>query len=242
MDYLVESVYLPDKAIKEGFHSVQLQTSDGRVHIGILVRETPQEVVLRDANGQEDAVPRKGIQERSNGGSLMPTGLVDHLFERERQDLFRFLSELGKPGPFDAAKNQAARLWRVVAVPARDAAAAEQARPGDDKLAGWTPLTTTVAGGLLRSEVRALLTAGTPTGRAVYAATRFEVPRAGSAGLHFGPAPPAEVWVDGHSVSAAKDVKLDLSAGVHTLVIRLDVAAMPERLFLRSSDVVFRAE
>jgi putative heme-binding domain-containing protein len=242
IDYLVESVYLPDKAIKEGFHAVQLQTAAGRVHTGILVRESPHEVVLRDANGQEIAVPRKSIVERSTGGSLMPAGLVDHLFDGEQRDLFRFLAELGKPGPFDAARNQAARLWRIVAVPSAEPPAAEQARRGDDKLAGWTPLTTTVAGGLVRQEVRALLPADANGERAVYAATRFEVPRAGKIALSFGTAPPAEVWVDGQSVAAAKDMSLDLAGGVHTLVLRLDPGAMPERLYLRSSDVVFRAE
>ena len=33
----------------------------------------------------------------------MPAGLVDILTETERLDLFRFLAELGKPGPFDAS-------------------------------------------------------------------------------------------------------------------------------------------
>ena len=31
----------------------------------------------------------------------------------ERIDLFRFLSELGKPGAFDATKGNVARVWRV---------------------------------------------------------------------------------------------------------------------------------
>jgi hypothetical protein len=46
--------------------------------------------------------------------------------------------------------------------------------------------------------------------------------------------------VDGQP--ATKDLRLDVAAGVHTLVIRIDPAAMPERLSLRSADVVFRAD
>ncbi len=239
IDYIVESLYLPDKKIKEGFHSVVINTQDGRVVTGILVRETGQEVVLRDANGQEVAVPRNAIAERANGGSLMPTGLVDSLFDWEQQDLFRFLAELGKPGPFDAARNQSARLWRVVAVKSGDAAAAEQARRGDDKLAGWAPLTTTVTGALLGREVQALIPAG--GGHTVYAATRLEAARDGKAVLRFASGLPAAVWVDGKSVPAAAELSLDLTRGMHTLVVQL-APALPERLVLRSADVVFRPE
>ena len=134
------------------------------------VRESDREVILRDADNKEIAVAKNSIDERTPGGSLMPAGLVDGLFDGERDDLFKFLSELGKPGPFDATKSKAARLWQIVVVNGADA---ERARRGDPQLAGWTPLTTTVGGALLKSEVRALLPKEL-TGRQVYAVTRFE--------------------------------------------------------------------
>lgn len=235
MDYLVESVYLPDKAIKEGFHSVQVETADGKVTTGIVVRETAQELILRDADGKEVALPRATIRERTPGRSLMPVGLVDHLFDNEQRDLFRFLSELGKPGPFDAARNQAAKAWRVAAA---DGTADERLQRGDESAALWAPITTTVGGALLKSEVRVL--AG--RSESVYAATRFEVPKAGRATLTFGKSAPAAGWVDGKPLEKAAQVSLDLAAGTHILVIRLDVARMPERQSLRSADVVFRPE
>ena len=46
----------------------------------------------------------------------MPSGLADSLLPEERLDLFKFLSMLGKPGLYDAAKGSAARLWRVYTV------------------------------------------------------------------------------------------------------------------------------
>jgi putative heme-binding domain-containing protein len=236
MDYLVESVYLPDKAIKEGFHSLQIEQIDGKVTTGILVRETGQEIILRDADGKEIAIPRTNVQSRTMGGSLMPLGLIDHLFDNEQRDLFRFLSELGKPGPFDAARNQAAKSWRVVAA---NAATAEQAQRGDDALAGWTPLTTTVAGALLKSEVRAIPgVKGTP----IYAATRFEVPKAGPVSFKFGKEAPAAMWIDGKATASTADQPITLAAGVHSLVVRIDPARMPEKLTLRSPDVVFRPD
>jgi putative heme-binding domain-containing protein len=239
MDYLVESVYLPDKAIKEGFHSVQIETLDGKVTTGILVRETGQEVVIRDADGKESAIPRAKIRERTAGGSLMPQGLVDHLFENEQRDLFRFLSELGKPGPFDAARNQSAKAWRLIAVDPHDPRAASRTERGDGSLSGWTPLTTTVAGALLRSEVRGV--APVDGGRPVFVATRFDVLKAGRVALDFGKNAPAALWVDGKPLGRG-ELTTDLAAGTHTLVVRLDPSKMPPRLTLSSPDVVFRPD
>src|SRR6185295_17227522 len=96
-DYIVESVLLPNKKVKEGFNSIQVTTKDGEDLSGILVRETNEELVLRDASNKEISVPKKKIDSRKLGGSLMPAGLVDILSETERLDLFRFLTELGKP-------------------------------------------------------------------------------------------------------------------------------------------------
>jgi putative heme-binding domain-containing protein len=240
-DYLVESIYLPDKAIKEGFHSVQVETLDGKVSTGIIAREGAQELILRDADGKEVAIPRTAIRERTPGRSLMPTGIIDHLFDHEQRDLFRFLSELGRPGPFDAARNQAAKAWRITAVGAGDGAAAARAQLGDDTLPGWTSLTTTVAGALLSAEVRAVPGLTDP-GKVVYAATRFEVLKAGRVTLTFGNNAPPAVWVNGKPGAAGTDLPFDLPAGVHTVAVRLDLAAAPKRLTLRSPDVVFRPD
>src|SRR5204863_6597024 len=103
LDYLVESVLQPDKKIKEGYHSLTVTTQAGRQYVGILVRETASEVILRDADGKEVAIARNTIDERTPGGSLMPAGLVDARFDGERADLVVFLSQLGKRGPVGPA-------------------------------------------------------------------------------------------------------------------------------------------
>ena len=41
MDYLVESLYLPNAKIKEGFHAVQIETADGKVMTGLVVVRRP---------------------------------------------------------------------------------------------------------------------------------------------------------------------------------------------------------
>lgn len=237
LDYLVESVLLPNKTIKEGFHSLTLTTTAGRSHTGILVRETDREVILRDADNKEVAIAKNTIDERTPGGSLMPAGLVDALFDGERDDLFKFLAELGKPGPFDVTKSKAARVWHIVAVSEADA---ERARRGDPQLNGWTSVTTTVGGALLKSEVRAGLPKES-AGKQVYAVTRFEATQAGPGTLTFVDVP-AKVWLDGREVNAAKELKADLTRGPHTLAIRLDPAALPDQFSLQSPDVVFRPD
>src|SRR5437667_12319547 len=103
VDYIVESVIAPNKKVKEGYNSVQVATKDGQELSGILVRENNEELILRDPTNKEISIPKKNIETRKMGGSLMPAGLADILSDSERLALFRFLSELGMPGRLGAA-------------------------------------------------------------------------------------------------------------------------------------------
>src|SRR5436309_3794966 len=114
VDYLVESLFYPNRKIKEGYHAVVLETEDGQELSGILVRENNEQLVIRDVSNREVALAKNSVKNRTMGGSLMPSGLIDNLGSQERIDLFRFLSELGKPGPYDASSGGVARSWRVL--------------------------------------------------------------------------------------------------------------------------------
>src|SRR5206468_7343571 len=107
------------KAVKEGYNSTVVATNDGRVLTGLKVRQTPAELVLLDAEGREVVLPADAIDEQKPGGSLMPAGLVDAMTRAELVDLVRFLSELGKLGPY-AVSPQArlVRRWQVLEPPA----------------------------------------------------------------------------------------------------------------------------
>src|SRR5262249_3238112 len=52
--------------------------------------------------------------EKAVGGSLMPDGLADTLTRAELVDLVRFLSELGKVGPYAASKARLVRRWQAL--------------------------------------------------------------------------------------------------------------------------------
>ena len=103
IDYLIESILVPSAKIKENYHSLTVVV-DGRITSGVKVRETDKELVLRDAEDREVALSLDSIEEKIEGGSLMPVGLADTLTRGELVDLVRFLSELGKVGPYATSK------------------------------------------------------------------------------------------------------------------------------------------
>jgi putative heme-binding domain-containing protein len=113
IDYLVMSIVQPDKAIKEGYHSLIVATNDGRVVSGIKIRQTESEITLRDAEGHEVALASNNIEAQKQGGSLMPAGLTDSLTRAELVDLVRFLSELGKAGPYAVGQARVVRRWET---------------------------------------------------------------------------------------------------------------------------------
>ena len=113
-DYIVESILDPAKKVKEGFHSQMVATDEGRVFTGIPVRENAKELVLRDAEDRIITIAKDGIEERKDGRSLMPDGMVNELTRGELIDLVRFMSELGKVGgKYAIGKSRVVRRWQV---------------------------------------------------------------------------------------------------------------------------------
>jgi putative heme-binding domain-containing protein len=97
IDFIVGAILEPQKEIKEGYTSVSITTNDGEEYQGYQVRETRDEVVLRDVlQNKEVRLRRSTIQEKRQNGSVMPSGLADVLTRGEFRDLVRYLSELGR--------------------------------------------------------------------------------------------------------------------------------------------------
>ncbi|MBM3903124.1 MAG: c-type cytochrome [Verrucomicrobia bacterium] len=243
MDYLVESVLLPNAKIKEGYHSVVVATKDGTEYTGTLARETPQELVLRLASGAEQSVAKADIERREQGTlSIMPGGLLDPLNEQEQLDLFAFLSRLGKPGDFDAAQGGVARLWRVGQTVHTDAQAGQDVWPltanWDDRR--WSPAPALVKGVLPRDLINEITKASPWTSRlGVYAATELVTSKDGPVRLHLKAAPGAELWVDGRKVGGHGANTATLKAGTHRILVRMDPKQVPDELRLDSPDGAF---
>ena len=117
-DYIINSILNPDQSIKEQFHTLVIQTSEGQVFQGIVTDKDDQRIVLKEATGAARVVPVASIEDQKPGGSLMPKGLANLMTRPEFVDLVRFLSELGKPGPYAIRATPAIQRWRVLkAVP-----------------------------------------------------------------------------------------------------------------------------
>ncbi|MGA0039568.1 MAG: PVC-type heme-binding CxxCH protein [Pirellulales bacterium] len=96
LDYVIDSVLHPAKNVKEGYNTLVVLTSDGRVITGIPVSRTEEELVLRTAEDKTVSIRTADVDEESPGASLMPQGLVDNLSRQELADLVRYLSGLGR--------------------------------------------------------------------------------------------------------------------------------------------------
>ena len=95
VDYLVESLFMPNSKVKEGYNSVIVSTKDNDEFSGVLVRESNEELIVRDTTNKELSIPKKNIASRKVGGSLMPSGLLNQLTSEEILDLLAFVKSGG---------------------------------------------------------------------------------------------------------------------------------------------------
>lgn len=222
VDYLIESILLPNKAVKENYHALSVATQDGKITSGIPVREDDSELVLRTAEDAEATVAKSQIEERAPAASLMPAGLVDDLTQQELVDLVRFLSALGKPGPYAVGQARLVRRWEAL-TPAPDTMQAlrrtglEVAAQAHDRFA-WQPAYSRVAGSLPLAGLPTFRLAGERSPHTVVRC-RLEVSTAGPVRIRLGSATGLVLWVDGQAVPPAEELTLDLAAGPHILCL-----------------------
>jgi putative heme-binding domain-containing protein len=229
-DYLVDSVLEPGKQVKENYHAIAVATDDGRIYTGIKLRQTDSELVLRDAEDREVSIPAPSIDDQKMAGSLMPAGLADGLTWSELVDLVRFLSELGKVGPYAVGTRRVFRRWQVLepTPEARQAlvSGAAAALHGDRNLT-WRPAYTTVAGLLPPSDwnVEAKPRSSPPS--TALARTEIQVTTAGKVKLLLDAIEGLSFYLDGRCVEPIREpggagaLVLELSPGVHALAVAI---------------------
>jgi putative membrane-bound dehydrogenase-like protein len=92
---LFESILYPSKAIADQYLTWQIDTLKGQTLSGLIVEESGDAVVLRDAEGRDTRIAKKDIETRTKGAkSLMPEDLVVNLSEDELIDLVEYLFTL----------------------------------------------------------------------------------------------------------------------------------------------------
>ncbi len=95
---LFESILYPSKAIADQYVTWVIETKAGSLVSGLIIEETPQHVLLRDANGKDTKVDKKEIEGRSKDPkSLMPENLLAFMSEQDLLDMVDYLFSLKTP-------------------------------------------------------------------------------------------------------------------------------------------------
>jgi putative heme-binding domain-containing protein len=223
-DFLVEHLLLPTKSVKDGFAAYEVLTKDGDAFSGIRVRENAQELVLRDTNSDEIVIRKSQIKRQRDIRTLMPQGLADVLSDGELADLVRFLSELGKPGPFAVGPAQVVRQWRALALLPEHLQLLGPEPCGralhDDERLVWARAYSNVGGKLPLTEIAV----GPKSSSAVLRAS-LQVSAGGKLTFAFDNVEGIRLWVDGGTVPPKDKLVLDLVPGLHALDFWVDLQA-----------------
>lgn len=101
--YLIEAVLHPSKAIRKGYETITVITTEGKTISGLLAEETPTQIVLRDParDGALIKIDRKNVDEKLIGKtSVMPVGQVNALSNKQQfLDLMAYLFDISENGP-----------------------------------------------------------------------------------------------------------------------------------------------
>jgi putative heme-binding domain-containing protein len=240
-DYLVESLLVPAKAVKEGYHAVRIVTVEDRVFLGIKVREADGVLVLRTAEDKEVTIPVKDIAERGEAKSLMPEGLTDTLSKQEFADLVAFLSQLGKVGtPYAPSNARLVRRWQVLAPTPDDLNAF---RRGNLALAAdplntfrWLPAYSKVAGDVPLAELPKFAI-WNDTAELSVLRFNLDVTTAGPAKLRFNSVAGLSLYLNATPVEPKAETVLNLPAGVQTLTVVLDRSKRSDDVRVELADV-----
>jgi putative heme-binding domain-containing protein len=235
VDYLIESLLEPSKAIKENYHAMLVSTTRGKQYTGIKVRQTERALILRTDQDKEVVIPLNDIEEQTpSKTSLMPDGLTDTLTRGELLDLVRFLSELGRVGPYSVGKARLARRWEAleptslaVRLLSNDG---EGAVLRSDATLTWTPAYATVAGRLSPGDVPALKVKDSGIS---LLRCQIEATAAARVRLRLAGATDVRPWLDG---KALKGTEFAMPAGLRTLALAIDRASWKDGLRLEIVD------
>jgi hypothetical protein len=231
---------LPNKVIKENYHSIIVTTKQGKIITGIKVRESKTELVLRDAEDREVVIPAQDIDERAMGGSLMPEGLADPLTRNELLDLSRFLSELGKVGPYSVGQARVVRRWQTLENTNEARTLLRTTRVGsaatNDPALTWTPAYSQVSGTLPLDAIPSLKFRGDANPLS-FVRCQLDVSTPGKAKLQLNSAIGITAWLNAEPIEAGEAMTLDLPSGLQTLTFAVDRAVRKDALRITLEDV-----
>jgi putative membrane-bound dehydrogenase-like protein len=97
---ILASILTPSQRIAEGYRSTSIELEDGRVLFGMVQKETKDEILLYDTNGELKTIDVSDVASRKQlDTSVMPDGLWSTLSKEDLADLVAWLTTLrGAPG------------------------------------------------------------------------------------------------------------------------------------------------
>ena len=209
-DYVIEAILQPNKAIAQHYENKLITLIDGAIHMGTITFQSEKEVVLQDSalGGKEVKIPMNKVRKMKPMPSLMPAGLADQLKTRQEfLDLAKFVSLLGRPGPYANDESPVIRKWRIKA--------GDQPGPIPSAKALWLPAYSMVNGELPAADLG--------RGKVVYARGYIDVLVAGNLKLQLNDAKGLRLWVEGKEVTdLTRSIHLD--KGRRTMTFAIDRA------------------
>ncbi len=110
----MESILYPSRAIADQYVSWIVETQNGLVLNGLLIEDSPKQLVLRDANGQDHTIKRGDVASKTKSPvSIMPDNLILYMSEHDLVDVVDYLHSLKSPGLTPP-------LWHVIGPFAND--------------------------------------------------------------------------------------------------------------------------
>lgn len=92
LETLLRNIVGPSLEIREGYQMVRVLTSDSLVLTGFIENEQPDQIVLRNTDGQSVTLERNEIDQlEPQVLSLMPEGLLEKLDDAQLRDLMAYL-------------------------------------------------------------------------------------------------------------------------------------------------------
>ncbi len=97
---LIDEVLYPSKNILDGYESIAVELTTGRILVGIIRGETAEELTLIDATGAKQVIKQSDVDSKKRTGkSVMPDGLQGGLTPADFTDLISYLETLRDKGP-----------------------------------------------------------------------------------------------------------------------------------------------
>lgn len=230
VEYVVTSILDPSAAMKETYVTRNFMTSDGEVITGIVLERDEEKVKLKDAKGKITTLATSDIEREKEGKSLMPNGVTKFLTHDELLDLIRFVSELGKAGPFGPRATPTIQRWRVLKnVPSElaqiEVTNLENVRTflteaGED---AFVPAYAQVNGVLPLAELSP--TPEKPT--VLYLRGEIDVTAGGQVGFRYTTDAKVTAWVDGSLFEGQSEFTTELAEGRHKVTLRVVTQGKP---------------